>query len=129
MSRVRVCIFWEIHVPRLTRWSHIRLALRDLFANFFGTCIMVLFGDGSVAHVLQALVIQQRRDVMFTQNISPSLGDGSWMLCLVSTLQVCTLSPQDFEDPSGRGIGDSEGFLNSTQYGFHKLKEQCFENC
>lgn len=33
------------------------------------------------------------------------------------------------EDPSGRGIGDSEGFLNSTQYGFHKLKEQCFENC
>ena len=33
-------------------WSWIRLALRELFAEFFGTFIMVLFGDGSVAHVL-----------------------------------------------------------------------------
>ena len=33
-------------------WSQIRLALREPFAEFFGTFIMVLFGDGSVAQVL-----------------------------------------------------------------------------
>lgn len=33
-------------------WSRIRLALREPFAEFFGTFIMVLFGDGSVAQVL-----------------------------------------------------------------------------
>ena len=27
-------------------WSRIRLALREPFAEFFGTFIMVLFGDG-----------------------------------------------------------------------------------
>ena len=29
-------------------WSRIRLALREPFAEFFGTFIMVLFGDGFV---------------------------------------------------------------------------------
>ena len=33
-------------------WSRIRLALREPFAEFLGTFIMVLFGDGSVAQVL-----------------------------------------------------------------------------
>ena len=33
-------------------WSRIRLALREPFAEFFGTFIMVLFGDGAVAQVL-----------------------------------------------------------------------------
>lgn len=33
-------------------WSRTRLALREPFAEFFGTFIMVLFGDGSVAQVL-----------------------------------------------------------------------------
>lgn len=34
------------------RWSSIRTILREPFAEFFGTFIMVLFGDGSVAQVL-----------------------------------------------------------------------------
>ena len=33
-------------------WSQIRLMLREPLAEFFGTFIMVLFGDGSVAQVL-----------------------------------------------------------------------------
>ena len=33
-------------------WSRVRLALREPFAEFFGTFIMVLFGDGAVAQVL-----------------------------------------------------------------------------
>lgn len=32
-------------------WSRIRLTMREPFAEFFGTFIMVLFGDGSVAQV------------------------------------------------------------------------------
>lgn len=34
-------------------WSRIRLTMREPFAEFFGTFIMVLFGDGSVAQVLR----------------------------------------------------------------------------
>lgn len=33
-------------------WNKIRLAFREPFAEFFGTFILVLFGDGSVAQVL-----------------------------------------------------------------------------
>lgn len=33
------------------RWSRIRRALRDPFSEFFGTMILVLFGDGVVAQV------------------------------------------------------------------------------
>lgn len=33
-------------------WSRIRLVMREPFAEFFGTFVMVLFGDGSVAQVL-----------------------------------------------------------------------------
>ena len=33
-------------------WSRIRLAFREPFAEFFGTFIMVMFGDGSLAQVL-----------------------------------------------------------------------------
>ena len=34
------------------QWSRIRLVLREPFAEFWGTFIMVLFGNGSVAQVL-----------------------------------------------------------------------------
>ncbi|MCJ1414669.1 hypothetical protein MMC32_000996 [Xylographa parallela] len=33
-------------------WSQTRLALREFFAEFFGTFVMVMFGNGSVAQVL-----------------------------------------------------------------------------
>lgn len=33
-------------------WTKVRLALREPLAEFFGTMILVLFGDGSVAQVL-----------------------------------------------------------------------------
>ena len=33
-------------------WSRIRLALREPFAEFFGTFIMVILGDGSVAQAV-----------------------------------------------------------------------------
>lgn len=33
-------------------WSRVKLVLREPFAEFFGTFILVLFGDGSVAQVL-----------------------------------------------------------------------------
>ncbi|KAF1950879.1 aquaporin [Byssothecium circinans] len=33
-------------------WSRVRIALREPFAEFFGTMILVLFGDGSVAQVV-----------------------------------------------------------------------------
>jgi aquaglyceroporin related protein len=33
-------------------WSRIRIILREPFAEFWGTCIMVMFGDGSVAQVM-----------------------------------------------------------------------------
>ena len=41
----------ELHQMNLL-WPKIRLILREPFAEFFGTMIMVLFGDGSVAQVL-----------------------------------------------------------------------------
>lgn len=34
------------------RWSSVRTILREPFAEFFGTFVMVLFGNGSVAQVL-----------------------------------------------------------------------------
>lgn len=40
----------EVHNHLL--WSRIRTTLREPFAEFFGTFIMVLFGNGSVAQVL-----------------------------------------------------------------------------
>lgn len=33
------------------RWSRIRYALRESFSEFFGTMILILFGDGVVAQV------------------------------------------------------------------------------
>ncbi|KAK1064473.1 glycerol channel [Friedmanniomyces endolithicus] len=33
-------------------WAKVRIALREPFAEFFGTMILVLFGDGAVAQVL-----------------------------------------------------------------------------
>lgn len=53
-------------------WSRIRLALREPFAEFFGTFIMVLFGDGSVAQVLLSTSNT-------TQTIAPGMdGYGSY---------------------------------------------------
>jgi aquaglyceroporin related protein len=40
------------HVHEQLAWSSIRYTLREPFAEFFGTFIMVLFGDASVAQVL-----------------------------------------------------------------------------
>lgn len=36
----------------LLAWSRIRLTFRDAFSEFFGTFIMLLFGDGVVAQVV-----------------------------------------------------------------------------
>ena len=33
-------------------WSRIRTVMREPFAEFWGTAVMVMFGDGSVAQVL-----------------------------------------------------------------------------
>ena len=62
MSSVRSYIGLKPEVPideehedlehHVLLWSRVRLALREPFAEFFGTFIMVLFGDGSVAQVL-----------------------------------------------------------------------------
>ena len=35
-------------------WPKLRIALREPFAEFFGTFILVMFGDGSVAQVLMS---------------------------------------------------------------------------
>ena len=32
-------------------WSRVRHTMRDPFMEFMGTCIMIIFGDGSVAQV------------------------------------------------------------------------------
>lgn len=32
-------------------WSHVRYRFKELFAEFFGTMILVLFGDGVVCQV------------------------------------------------------------------------------
>jgi hypothetical protein len=42
----------EGHIHHQLLWSRIRLALREPFAEFWGTVIMVFFGNGSVAQVL-----------------------------------------------------------------------------
>lgn len=42
-------------------WSRIRLVMREPFAEFFGTFIMVLFGDGSVAQVLIHIRLQPQK--------------------------------------------------------------------
>lgn len=36
---------------REPRWTRIRYALREPFSEFFGTMILILFGDGVVAQV------------------------------------------------------------------------------
>lgn len=79
-------------------WSRIRLALREPFAEFFGTFIMVLFGDGSVAQVLLSASNT-------TQTIAPGMdGYGSyqsiswgWGIGVMLGIYVA---------------GDSGGFLN-----------------
>jgi aquaglyceroporin related protein, other eukaryote len=40
------------HIHHQLLWSRIRLTLREPFAEFCGTAIMVFFGNGSVAQVL-----------------------------------------------------------------------------
>jgi aquaglyceroporin related protein len=60
MSNVRTKLGLEAKAPILEghevhnylAWSKVRTTLREPFAEFFGTFIMVLFGDGSVAQVL-----------------------------------------------------------------------------
>ncbi|KAF2178203.1 aquaporin [Zopfia rhizophila CBS 207.26] len=42
----------DIHERQKLLWSRIRIALREPFAEFWGTFIMIMFGDGSVAQVL-----------------------------------------------------------------------------
>lgn len=39
-------------VPSRLLWSKIRLYCRDAFSEFFGTMILILFGDGVVAQVV-----------------------------------------------------------------------------
>ncbi|KAL5331949.1 hypothetical protein ACEPPN_001490 [Leptodophora sp. 'Broadleaf-Isolate-01'] len=40
------------HVHSHLRWSSIRILMREPFAEFLGTFVMILFGNGSVAQVL-----------------------------------------------------------------------------
>ncbi|KAF2465504.1 aquaporin-like protein [Lindgomyces ingoldianus] len=42
----------DIHPRQQLLWSRIRTVLREPFAEFWGTFIMIMFGDGSVAQVL-----------------------------------------------------------------------------
>ncbi|ORY08545.1 aquaporin-like protein [Clohesyomyces aquaticus] len=42
----------DIHPRQQLLWSRIRIVLREPFAEFWGTVIMIMFGDGSVAQVL-----------------------------------------------------------------------------
>ena len=42
----------EDHEHQQLLWSRIRLTLREPFAEFCGTAVMVFFGNGSVAQVL-----------------------------------------------------------------------------
>jgi aquaglyceroporin related protein len=60
MSSIRTAIGLEATAPILDghethdhlAWSTVRTIMREPFLEFFGTFIMVLFGDGSVAQVL-----------------------------------------------------------------------------
>jgi aquaglyceroporin related protein len=38
-------------IPPSLRWTSIRAYCRDAFSEFFGTMILILFGDGVVAQV------------------------------------------------------------------------------
>ena len=42
----------DTHPHQELLWSRIRLTLREPFAEFWGTAVMVFFGNGSVAQVL-----------------------------------------------------------------------------
>jgi len=42
----------DIHERQKLLWSRIRIVLREPFVEFWGTVIMIMFGDGSVAQVL-----------------------------------------------------------------------------
>jgi aquaglyceroporin related protein len=42
----------DTHERQKLLWSRIRIVLREPFAEFCGTAIMIMFGDGSVAQVL-----------------------------------------------------------------------------
>ncbi|KAL8677543.1 MAG: hypothetical protein Q9224_000203 [Gallowayella concinna] len=80
-------------------WSRIRLAMREPFAEFFGTFIMVLFGDGSVAQVL----LSAGQKTSPGQNGSGEYQSISWGwgLGVMLGIYVAGLPP-----------GDSGGFLN-----------------
>lgn len=45
-------ILEDHHVHSHLPWSSVRVVLREPFAEFFGTFVMILFGNGSVAQVL-----------------------------------------------------------------------------
>ncbi|KAI4242757.1 MAG: hypothetical protein L6R40_003821 [Gallowayella cf. fulva] len=76
-------------------WSRIRLAMREPFAEFFGTFIMVLFGDGSVAQVL----LSAGQKTSPGQNGSGEYQSISWGWGLGVMLGIYV-------------AGDSGGFLN-----------------
>jgi len=42
----------DIHERQKLLWSRIKIILREPFAEFWGTLVMVMFGDGSVAQVV-----------------------------------------------------------------------------
>jgi aquaglyceroporin related protein len=42
----------DTHPHQELLWSRIRMTLREPFAEFWGTAVMVFFGNGSVAQVL-----------------------------------------------------------------------------
>jgi hypothetical protein len=51
-------------------WSRVRLHLKDPFAEFMGTFIMIVFGDGSVAQVLLSSNPTYQRAIRTRENIN-----------------------------------------------------------
>lgn len=82
-------------------WPRLRVILREPFAEFFGTFILVLFGDGSVAQVVLSTALRAPGTTGFGDYQSINWG---WGLGVMLGIYVA---------------GDSGGFLNpAVTFGF-----------
>lgn len=99
-------------------WSIVRTIFREPLAEFFGTFVMVLFGDGSVAQVLLGSGQKNAPDG-FGYGEYQSINWGYAFHHLPLPLQVTQASPTKFLNRWGLGAmlgiyvaGDSGGYLN-----------------